>query len=86
MFLDAKVQPENMIALAAVLAVAWRWPWVGAALFGLAGLAFSWMFLAEGMQGLGSFLVLGAPLLMIALLFAANTRWKQEIDTALHLP
>ncbi len=74
-----------MIALAAVLVVAWHWPRVGAALFGLAGLAFSVMFFAEGMRGLGglgSFLVLGAPLLMIALLFAANSRWKQEIDTA----
>lgn len=75
-----------MIALAAVLAVAWCWPWVGATLFGLAGLAFSLMFFAEGMQGLSSFLVLGAPLLMIALLFAANARWKQEIDMALRLP
>jgi MFS family permease len=74
-----------MIALAIVLAFAWRWPWIGAAFFGIAALAFSlWAFTA-GMQGFGTFLLIGAPLLMIALLFGANARWKQEIDSARHL-
>jgi hypothetical protein len=73
-----------MLALAAVLAVAWRWPWVGAAIFGLAALFFTFPIFAGGLMGLGTFLNIGAPLLVIALLFAANGRWKKEIDLARH--
>lgn len=74
-----------MIILAVVLVIAWRWPWVGAVVFGLAALALSAFALSNGIQGLSTFLIIGAPLLMIALLFGANARWKQEIDSARHL-
>ena len=74
-----------MIILAVVLAIAWRWPWVGAVAFGLAALALSAFALSNGIQGLSTFLIIGAPLLMIGLLFGANARWKQEIDSARHL-
>lgn len=73
-----------MIALGFVLAFAWRWPWVGAVVFGLAALAFSIWTLGDGIQGAGTFLIIGAPLLMISLVFAANASWKREIDLARH--
>lgn len=73
-----------MIALAVVLAIAWRWTWVGAIIFGVAALLLSISALSSGIQGFGTILIIGAPLLMIALLFGANARWKQEIDIARH--
>ena len=73
-----------MLALASVLVIAWRWPWVGAVVFGLAALAFLFLTVAGGLPGLGTFLIIGAPLLMIALLFALNAKWRREIDSARH--
>ncbi len=73
-----------MLALAAVLAIAWRWPWVGAAVFGLAALFFASRILFDGLMGLSTFLIFGGPLLVIALLFAANGRWQKEIDLTRH--
>ncbi len=73
-----------MITLAIVLAIAWRYPWVGAVIFGLSALLFSILILSEGIQGVGTFLIIGVPLLMIALLFGANARWNQEIAIARH--
>lgn len=73
-----------MIALAIVLAVAWRYPWVGAVIFGIATLLLSASMLRNGIQGISTFLIIGAPLLMIAVLFGANVRWKQEIAIARH--
>lgn len=73
-----------MITSAIVLAIAWRYPWVGAVIFGLFALLFSALTLREGIQGVGTFLIIGAPLLMIALLFGANARWNQEIAIARH--
>ena len=73
-----------MLGLAVVLVIAWRWPWVGAAIFGLAALAFSFRIFIGGLQGLSTFLIFGGPLLVIALLFAANGYLKKEIDLARH--
>jgi hypothetical protein len=73
-----------MLGLAAVLAVAWRWPWVGAAVYSLAALAFLVLIFFKGLQGLGTFIIFGGPLLVIALLFAANGRWKKQIELARH--
>ena len=73
-----------MILLAIVLAIAWRYPWVGAVIFGVAALLFSAFILRDGIQGIWTFLIIGGPLLMIALLFGANARWKQEIAIARH--
>lgn len=73
-----------MIILALVLVVAWRWPWVGTVIFGSAALLFSAWTLRDGIQGIGTILIISAPLLMIALLFGANARWKQKIATARH--
>lgn len=71
-----------MIALAIVLVVAWRWEWVGAVIFGFAGVMIFILNLRSGMQGAASILIISTPLVMIALLFGANTRWKQEITIA----
>lgn len=74
-----------MITLALVLVIAWRWPWVGTVIFGTAALLFSAWTLRDGTQAVGTILVIGVPLLMIALLFGANARWRKEIATARHL-
>ncbi|HAX71430.1 MAG TPA: hypothetical protein PK152_13320 [Anaerolineales bacterium] len=73
-----------MIALAIVLVVAWRWEWVGAVIFGFAGIMISALTLSRGIQGVASILIISAPLFMIALLFGANVRWKQEIAISRH--
>lgn len=73
-----------MLVLAAVLAIAWRWPWVGAAVFGLAALFFTFRVFFNGLMGLSTFLIFGGPLLLIALLFAANGRWQKQIDLTRH--
>ena len=73
-----------MIALAIVLAIAWRYPWVGAVIFGIATLLLSVLMFGNGIQGISTFMIIGAPLLMIALLFGANARWNQEIAIARH--
>lgn len=73
-----------MITLAIVLMIAWRWEWVGVVIFGLAGVVISVLTLRSGIQGVATILVIGAPLLMIALLFGANARWNQEIAIARH--
>lgn len=74
-----------MITLAIVLVIAWRWEWVGAAVFGLAGVMISVMTLRNGIQAAPTILVIGVPLLMIAILFGANARWKQEIAIVRHV-
>jgi len=73
-----------MIALAIVLVIAWRREWIGAVIFGLAGVMISVLTLSRGIQGVATILVLGAPLVMIALLYGANARWKHEIEITRH--
>lgn len=73
-----------MITLAIVVVIAWRWEWVGAVIFGLAGVLISILTFRNGMQGVATILSIGAPLLMVGLCFWANARWKQEINSARH--
>ena len=67
------------IAMAIVLALAWRWEWVGFVTFLLAGLFFLRAMLFNPMQGLGMFLLFSGPMFLIALLFGANWRWRNEL-------
>lgn len=73
-----------MITLAIVLVITWRREWVGAVIFGLAGVMISVLTLSRGIQGVATVLIIGAPLLMIALLYGANARWKHEIENTRH--
>jgi len=73
-----------MLALGAVLALAWHWPYIGAAIYGLAGLAFFGLIFLGGPQRIFTALIFGGPLLLIALLFGANGRWRREIEQARH--
>ena len=66
-----------------VLALAWRWEWVGFFAFLLAALFFM-RFLLSGNpgDGIGMFLLFSGPMLLIALLFGANWRWHlNQIDS-----
>ena len=70
------------IALAVVLAFAWRWEWVGFAAFLAAALFFMRFLLRNPVQEFGNFLLFSAPLLVIALLFGANWLWRKELHPA----
>ena len=69
--------------VAAILTVAWRWAWVGAALFTLAAAyyAWSWTIPPRHMQWAATAGISG-PLLVIAALFLANWIERAKIRTA----
>ena len=70
----------------AVLAVAWRWEWVGAAAF--AGLAvwYSWHSLGRHILSWPIFLGIPLPLLVIAGLFLASWVERANLHAAPHQP
>lgn len=68
------------IFLLALMALAWRWEWVGTLIFGLAGafilvmtMTARWFFV------LGNLLIFTLPMMVIALLFWLGWRWRGEI-------
>jgi hypothetical protein len=67
------------IGLAAILALAWKWEWIGFWFFLLAALFFLRAFLSEAWMGVGNMILFSGPLLLIALLFGANWRWKGQM-------
>jgi len=69
--------------VAAILAVAWRWEWVGAALFTLAAVyyAWSWTIPPRHMQWEATAGISG-PLLVIAGLFLANWIERAKVRMA----
>lgn len=66
------------IGLAIVLALAWRWEWVGFFAFLIGGLFFARSFIFNPLEELGVFILFSLPLLAIALLFLANARWLRR--------
>ncbi len=70
------------IAMIIVLVLAWRWEWVGFVTFLAASLFFLRFVIADPLQGLGHFLLFSGPLLLIALLFGANWRWRDLLHPA----
>jgi hypothetical protein len=66
------------ITMAIVLALAWRWEWVGFVSFLLAGLFFLRFMLFDPAQGLGVLLLISGPMFLISLLFWANWKWRKE--------
>lgn len=73
------------LIMALLLAIAWRWEWVGFAGFLLASLFFMrTLFMSFNQPGavssaFGMFLLFAGPLLLIALLFGANWRWHSQL-------
>lgn len=67
------------IGLAVILALAWKWEWIGFWFFLLAALLFTLTFLRDALMGLGNMILFSGPLLLIALLFGANWRWKGQM-------
>lgn len=71
--------------LVAVTILAWRWEWVGAALFGTAGLAYILMVFLRPLPGAirASWIAaVAGPALVIALLYMANWLNREEIRRA----
>jgi hypothetical protein len=67
------------IVMAILLALAWRWEWVGFAAFLLAGLFFLRAMFFDPLQGIGMFAIFTGPMIAIALLFGANWLWRKEL-------
>lgn len=70
------------IVLVVILALAWKWEWIGFVAFLLAALLFLFTFLRDAWMGLGNMILFSGPLLLIALLFGANWRWKGQLRKA----
>jgi hypothetical protein len=73
------IHASPAIAIAILLAFAWRWEQVGFFAFLLAGVYFLRFMVIDPIQNLGNFLIFSLPMLVIAVLFWVNWRWKDEI-------
>ncbi|MGA7414311.1 MAG: hypothetical protein WBW33_27830 [Bryobacteraceae bacterium] len=71
----------------AILALAWRWEWIGAVLYSFAGLLYvaltTSLMLAPAIK-LNRILTIAGPAFLIALLFMANWLKRRELHTPEH--
>ncbi len=67
----------------AVLAAAWKWEWIGAAIFALLAICYSWGAIHRHFLSWPIFLGIPLPLLVIAGLFLANWIERSKLRTAL---
>jgi ABC-type multidrug transport system permease subunit len=65
----------------AVLVAAWKWEWIGAVVFALLAVIYSWTALHRHLHWL-VFLAISLPLLVIARLFLANWIERAKLRTA----
>jgi hypothetical protein len=72
---DFGVHAAPVIALLAIIAVSWRWEWVGGIVF--TGLAFAYAFFAR--DHLSWLVAIAAPLLIVGLLFLWSWRHHREL-------
>lgn len=70
------------IVMAILLVLGWRREWLAALVFLLAGLFFMRFVISGSWFAIGNLLIFVLPLLMIALLFWLNWRWKNEMHAA----
>jgi len=70
------------IVMGVLMAFAWRRPVVGFIAFGLMALFFMRFVLFDPMHGLGNFILFTCPMAVIAALFWANWKWKDELSSA----
>ena len=73
------IHASPAIAMAILLAFAWRWEQVGFYAFLLAAIYFLRFMLWNPLQNIPIFLIFSLPMLVIALLFLANWQWREEI-------
>jgi hypothetical protein len=73
------IHASPAIAMAILLAFAWRWEQVGFFAFLSAGVYFLRFMVMDPIQNFGNFLIFSLPMLVIAVLFWVNWRWKDEI-------
>ncbi len=71
------------LIMAGVLAAAWRQEMVGFWAFLLLALYFARLIFSGNFIDFGSLLVFSGPMLLIALLFGANWRWRADLHPAL---
>ena len=70
--------------LTVVLILAWRWEWIGAALYAAAGLAYTAWVLGRPLTAaikINWILIIGTPTLLIAALFLTNWLKHDELHT-----
>lgn len=67
------------ILMGIVLAIAWKRDWVGFVLFLAGAIFFLRVIIRNPLDNLGTVLLFSGPMLMIALLFWANWKWKKEL-------
>ena len=69
------------LLLLAIVAVSWRWPWVGS----LAGFALGALYLIafHGRFPWVTYVLIAGPLFLVGALFATAWRWRRPIDSAL---
>ncbi|MHC1769401.1 MAG: hypothetical protein AB9869_34810 [Verrucomicrobiia bacterium] len=60
-----------------VLAVSWRWEWVGAILF--TALALLYLFTSWGQLHWSAYVVISGPLCLLGVLFLLNWVWRAEL-------
>ena len=65
------------VAILAVLAISWRWEWIGAILFTALGAAYPVM--AWGKVPWGAFAAISGPLVLIGVLFLINWIYRTEL-------
>jgi hypothetical protein len=63
-----------------VLAIAWRWEWIGAALF--VGLGVWYLLMAWGKFGWPTYLVIAGPLFLLGTLFMLNWLYRAELRSS----
>jgi len=63
--------------LVVLLAIAWRWPWVGGVAFVALGFYYMWMTRLH--FPLQVYLAISGPAFLIGLLFLANWLWRNEL-------
>ncbi len=67
-------------AILVILAVAWRWEWIGGVLFSALGV----LYLADvwGRFHWSAYLVISGPLLLVGALFLVNWKYRRELRHA----
>ena len=63
--------------LVVLLAVSWRWPWIGGVAFVALGFFYMWM--TRLRFNVGVYLAISGPAFMIGMLFLANWLWRKEL-------
>jgi hypothetical protein len=74
------VHAAPAIILLGVLALAWRWEWVGSVVFGLAAaLLLVATVIPRALYGIGNLMLFVLPMAVVAVIFWLGWRWRGEI-------